>query len=100
MQEWYRLPKSNGAVNEDDLIKDILCKYGDNSSNLTEREIRVAVDQLVEYHCAELSEGNLTITESIVIKWENIFFKRRNAPTCFLDYYTIKASGGFYATYS
>ena len=68
LQEWYRLPKSNGAVNEDDLIKDILCKYGDNSSNLTEREIRVAVDQLVEYHCAELSEGNLTITESIVIK--------------------------------
>ncbi|MBM6723826.1 hypothetical protein [Pseudoflavonifractor phocaeensis] len=68
LQEWYRLPKSNGTVNEDDLIKDILRKYSDSSSNLTEEKIRHAVDQLVEYHCAELNEGHLSITESLVIK--------------------------------
>lgn len=64
LQEWYRLPKSDGAVKESDLIQNILRKYSD----ITEEEIRCAVDQLVEYHCAELYEGSLIVTESLVIK--------------------------------
>lgn len=68
LQEWYRLPKTNGTVLEDDLVKNILQKYSGKISDLTEERIRTAIDELVEYHCAELKGGNFSITESLVIK--------------------------------
>lgn len=68
LQEWYRLPKLDGAVNEETLVSNILRKYSSYISGLTEETIRNAIDELVEYHCAELNEGNLSITESLVIK--------------------------------
>ena len=68
IQEWYRMNKLDGTVKEDDLVNEILRKHIGGIPDLTEEKIRYAVDELVEYRCAELKEGNLSITESVVIK--------------------------------
>lgn len=67
LQELYYLPKTKGAVDEQRLIDRILSKYTTHT-NLTEANVRKAIDQLVKFHCIDLIDGNVIITESIVIK--------------------------------
>lgn len=68
LQEWYRLPKENGGVEENKLIEMILTKYQGQIENLNENSIAHAIDELVKFHCADIDDGILTLTESIVIE--------------------------------
>ena len=68
LMEWYRKPKENGRIDEEDFIKCLLKDYHDRIPKLTVEKIRKKVDQLVKFHCAEIYEGKLAITETIVIK--------------------------------
>lgn len=66
--EWYRMPKKNGAVAEEDLMQRLLDKYQSEIPTLDAATIRQAVDEMVTFHCADLENGNLIVTESLVIK--------------------------------
>ena len=68
IQEWHRMNKQDGTVKEDDLVNELLRKYIGSIPDLTDEKIRHAVNELVAFRCAELNEGNLSITESLVIK--------------------------------
>lgn len=68
LREWYLSPKENGAVNEDKLINVILKKYKEKIPNLNKVKIIEAVNQLEHFHCAEVVDGKIIVTESLVIE--------------------------------
>lgn len=68
LQEWYRTPKENGAVEEDKLVEILLTKYKDKIPDLSQEKIRGAIEQMVDFHCADIEDGKVIITESLVIK--------------------------------
>ena len=63
------LNKVNKALKETpDDIELLSEKYQDQIPGLTCEKIREMIDELVKFHCAEICEGRLSVTESIIIK--------------------------------
>lgn len=68
LMEWYRQPKEKGGVDEEQFVQLLSEKYQDQIPGLTCEKIREMIDELVKFHCAEICEGRLSVTESIIIK--------------------------------
>lgn len=68
LQELYRVPKENGTIEEGAVIQRVLERYNVVHPDWDDEAVREAITQLDNYHCIELINGNLTITESIVIQ--------------------------------
>lgn len=68
LQELYRIPKENGTVEEDAVVRRVLEQYGAAHPDWNDETVREAITELDKFHCIELINGNLTIIESIVIQ--------------------------------
>lgn len=68
LQEVFRANKVNGWVDEDTVVQHVLDRYSVEHSEWNRETIFRAITELDQFQCIELTDGKISITETIVIQ--------------------------------